>query len=76
MSIFICLAPKPCYRILESGTDYRGYQSNTSEGIPCLNWDDTSTNSQLFPDAGLDSNYCRNPGTQFEKPWCFVDIIE
>jgi hypothetical protein len=49
------------------GTDYRGNQSVTRSGRVCQAWSAQtphahSFSSKAYPDAGLEANYCRNPG--------------
>ncbi|XP_078482468.1 transient receptor potential cation channel subfamily A member 1 homolog [Ciona intestinalis] len=69
-------APETCFSLLQSGAEYRGFENIGESGKPCLPWSRTSTNSHLFPDAGLDSNFCRNPGTQLKKPWCYTNYSD
>ncbi|XP_035699672.1 plasminogen-like [Branchiostoma floridae] len=61
-----------------TGVSYRGSLTVTWSGASCLYWDspdveDCGFSSSAFPQADLDSNYCRNPdGDVF--PWCFYEV--
>ena len=58
--------------------EYRGTRSSTGMGHECKSWasnrpdnpEDAST--WPGPEAGLDGNYCRNPGNLKERSWCFI----
>jgi len=57
---------------IDNCTSYRG-TVNTPQGKglhACYDWTDKM--KQKYPDAGLESNYCRNPGGSKFAPWCFV----
>ena len=61
---------------LQSG--YRGCQTRTRSGSTCQRWDAQSPNEhfgpttpEAVPEAGLDSNYCRNPDGGPEI-WCYT----
>ena len=51
--------------------DYRGTISKTESGVSCEDWD--SEYIADYPDAGLASNYCRNPNGD-ERAWCFTNF--
>jgi hypothetical protein len=59
---------------------YRGTVAHVISGLDCLPWaaiDPAIFDASLYPDLGLDSNYCRAP--DHDTPWCFVEnqgIIE
>lgn len=58
------------------GTDYRGCQDKTVDGDVCQEWDKQSPHGHVYrpeayPDAGLDSNYCRNPDGH-QALWCYT----
>ena len=65
-----------CYTYID-GSDYRGRQTKTKDGVECIAWDsefkvdgttgvsyDSCTNVQ-------EHNYCRNPN-RFKAPWCYT----
>lgn len=60
-----------------NGEDYRGVQTMTQTGKTCQNWADQNaphnhtTTPVTYPDAGLVSNYCRNPQSA-PTIWCFT----
>lgn len=67
--------PYPC-SMTENGSDYRGKISETEEGDICQAWDSQSPHShsrtpEIYPDADLTSNYCRNPDGE-PRPWCYT----
>eukprot|EP00931_Biecheleriopsis_adriatica_P119764 TRINITY_DN9495_c0_g1_i2.p1 TRINITY_DN9495_c0_g1~~TRINITY_DN9495_c0_g1_i2.p1 ORF type:complete len:1067 (+),score=138.55 TRINITY_DN9495_c0_g1_i2:87-3287(+) len=58
------------------GTDYRGCQSVTKLGFTCQRWDSQSPHRHRFypgvyPKAGLEDNYCRNPDGE-PSIWCYT----
>jgi hypothetical protein len=61
----------------DDGSDYRGFQYLTRTGRLCQDWDAFVPHNHTFtvsnyPNAGLESNYCRNPtGAQFI--WCLTN---
>jgi len=64
-----------CY-VLSNGNDYRGMQDHTFSGIPCQAWASQSPHTHtitanLYPDSGLDGNYCRNPDNS-NFVWCYT----
>ncbi|XP_063961299.1 uncharacterized protein LOC129269692 [Lytechinus pictus] len=57
-----------------SGQDYRDYGQYTESGFLCLNWENM-TESTLYPESGLDENFCRNPDDR-DRPWCYYQTSE
>jgi len=55
---------------------YRGYQSTTVYGVPCMAWYWLPKSNEWHPDkwpnSGLEWDYCRNPGGKWKNAWCFV----
>jgi len=57
-------------------TDYRGIKSETVNGVTCKRWDNY-IHPEIYPDAGLQENYCRNPGGSMSGgAWCFKVHVE
>src|SRR4051812_25450926 len=60
------------------GTEYAGYLSQTKTGLTCQKWSSQlphqHDNFTTFPDGGQASawNYCRNPDSSTEGPWCYT----
>jgi len=51
----------------DKGESYEGSQSKTISGLVCQNWDsqyphDHEHTPTKYPNSGLYSNFCRNPG--------------
>lgn len=59
-----------CY--WEDGSSYRGIKNVSITGKPCLRWSWLMKEISDFPEL-IGQNYCRNPGSAEESPWCFVD---
>ena len=56
--------------------DYRGTISTTISGEECQPWSSQSPHGHSrtpgnYPNAGLDSNYCRNPDGE-PRAWCYT----
>ncbi|XP_053573975.1 tissue-type plasminogen activator [Bombina bombina] len=72
------VAVPPCY--YGRGSGYRGYNSVTSSGARCLQWDSPLLKSKTYTawnanarSLGLGShNYCRNPDNDI-RPWCHIE---
>uniref|UniRef100_A0A8C5P6Y5 receptor protein-tyrosine kinase n=1 Tax=Leptobrachium leishanense TaxID=445787 RepID=A0A8C5P6Y5_9ANUR len=76
--------PKVCKRIPYFETCYKGngkyYQGNvnvTISGIPCQKWSQQLPHlhrrlPEVFPELTQSENYCRNPGGESERPWCYT----
>ncbi|XP_065355411.1 tyrosine-protein kinase transmembrane receptor Ror [Calliphora vicina] len=70
MGIAIDVEPtETCY--WEDGSGYRGTLAVSISGKKCLRWSWLMKEISDFPElAG--QNYCRNPGSMEDRPWCFV----
>ncbi|KAJ1155251.1 hypothetical protein NDU88_007986 [Pleurodeles waltl] len=60
-----------------NGVEYRGTQSKTAKGVTCQQWSSTKPHMpnitpEKFPNAGLESNFCRNPDSDAKGPWCYT----
>jgi len=71
-----CDVPKCACGTLSRKEDYRGTLSKTSNGRACQDWNNQTVTthdytSANYPTAGLQSNYCRNPGSK-SAPWCYT----
>lgn len=70
------VSPQECYSSSDNGAGYRGTASMTKSGLQCQNWNSQfpirgSRTSNYYREAGLESNYCRNPDGE-SAPWCFT----
>jgi hypothetical protein len=57
-------------------TDYRGKQNKSRTGKRCTNWAGSVTHTpKIYPKAGLDKNFCRNPAPDEDAKtiWCFIE---
>ncbi|CAB9514790.1 Apolipoprotein(a) (Fragment) [Seminavis robusta] len=57
-------------------SDYRGTINTTMTGKPCQRWDSQLPHHHpyspdMYPLAGLESNYCRNPDSE-SAAWCYT----
>ncbi|KAL3860176.1 hypothetical protein ACJMK2_010334 [Sinanodonta woodiana] len=67
-----------CYTPHDHGVSYRGYQRFSETGKECIHWNRHlhQATPSLFPNGGLDQNYCRNPIGSADRPWCYVSPIK
>ena len=60
------------------GVKYRGTQSETKRGAPCVRWDSLTLWNKFHPsknqEKDLSQNFCRNPDGDNRGPWCFVSL--
>ncbi|XP_051500734.1 apolipoprotein(a)-like isoform X2 [Myxocyprinus asiaticus] len=60
-----------------TGTEYRGTKSTTKSGRTCQQWEGTfphlpNITPKTYPEADLESNFCRNPNGDNGGPWCYT----
>ena len=59
--------------------DYRGERRTSEAGRACLYWIDALQAKEdildplNYPGSGLTYNFCRNPGSLKDRPWCYVE---
>jgi hypothetical protein len=58
------------------GSGYRGKQNVSRSGKKCTAWADSITHTpKIYPNSGLESNFCRNPVPHegAKTIWCFIE---
>ena len=68
-----------CVKRSTKGRDYRGKLDYTESGVFCQPWNKQYPNKHKYnlkdPHDGLGKhNYCRNPGGEKSRPWCFTTL--
>ena len=67
-----------CYSKDGVGSEYRGSYSSAEKGLQCISWEKLHRRHKWHPrqnpNAGLESNYCRNPDNDVKGPWCYVSL--
>ncbi|KAL7988634.1 hypothetical protein Chor_007553 [Crotalus horridus] len=66
---------KTCYK--GNGATYEGSVNVTASGIPCQKWSAQVPHAhrktpEIFPELFDAINYCRNPGGENARPWCYT----
>ena len=61
-----------CY--VGNGESYRGTESRSISGRICEPWSEHQlyVRTADFPELVGGHNYCRNPSSSEDQPWCFV----
>ncbi|KAG8455051.1 hypothetical protein GDO86_001317 [Hymenochirus boettgeri] len=64
-----------CYK--GNGRHYQGIANTTISGIQCQKWSQQLPHlhrraPEIFPELSSSENYCRNPGGESERPWCYT----
>ncbi|XP_022314567.2 tyrosine-protein kinase transmembrane receptor Ror2-like [Crassostrea virginica] len=64
-----------CYK--GTGQWYNGTVNVTKSGIPCQPWDSQYPHTHqrlpsVFPSLQGAENFCRNPGSEEDQPWCYT----
>ena len=69
-----------CARRSTKGRDYRGTLDYTQSGVMCQPWNRNYPHKHNYDDTikedDLKFNYCRNPGGEKARPWCFTTLAD
>jgi len=67
-----------CAKRSTKGRDYRGVLDYTQSGVMCQPWNRHYPHKHDYDVRNeaddLKYNYCRNPGGEKERPWCFTTL--
>ncbi|KAL8574877.1 hypothetical protein ACOMHN_003437 [Nucella lapillus] len=68
-----------CYK--NRGRWYNGTVNMTASGLICQAWADNFPQQHersplVFPELVGAENFCRNPGSEEERPWCYTTVLE
>ncbi|KAL2099921.1 hypothetical protein ACEWY4_004315 [Coilia grayii] len=58
----------------DRGRFYQGRAKVTSSGVPCQRWS-LQLSVDVIPELWNAENFCRNPGDQRDKPWCYTGSV-
>ena len=60
------------------GQGYKGFISETGDGIVCQRWDENHENYTIisYTRGDRNHNYCRNPNGDPKGPWCYLSIFD
>ena len=70
---------RTCIKMESKGEDYRGRLDYTKSGAMCQPWNTKYPHYHNYTLYGNNDslgrhNWCRNPGGEKERPWCFIQF--